>query len=96
MKNVDVEIYINNFITFFKNNPNDLIELIGDILQEDFFKKVKEKSYENLEKGSDVSLTQKQLIDIVVELKKLSNHEIDINKIESIFIQTPFGQFSLN
>jgi hypothetical protein len=96
MKNVDVEIYINQFITFFNNNPNDLLELIGDVLKDDFYKKVKQKSYDNVEKGEDVSLTQRQLISIVVELKKSQNQEIDIDKIESIFIQTPFGQISLN
>jgi hypothetical protein len=96
MKNVEVEIYINQFITFFNNNPNDLIELIGDVLKDDFYKKVKQKSYDNVEKGEDVSLTQRQLISIVVELKQSKNQEIDIDKIESIFIQTPFGQISLN
>lgn len=96
MKNVDVEIYISQFITFFDNNPNDLIELIGDVFKEDFYEKVKQKSYENLEKGLDVSLTRKQLISIVVELKQSKNQEIDLSKIESIFVQTPFGQFSLN
>jgi hypothetical protein len=96
MKNVDVEIYINQFINFFNNNPNDLLELIGDVLKDDFYKKVKQKSYDNVEKGEDVSLTQRQLISIVVELKKSQNQEIDIDKIESIFIQTPFGQISLN
>jgi len=96
MKNVEVEIYINQFITFFNNNPNDLLELIGDVLKDDFYKKVKQKSYDNVEKGEDVSLTQRQLISIVVELKQSQNQEIDIDKIESIFIQTPFGQISLN
>jgi hypothetical protein len=70
--------------------------LIGDVLKDDFYKKVKQKSYDNVEKGEDVSLTQRQLISIVVELKKSQNQEIDIDKIESIFIQTPFGQISLN
>lgn len=96
MKNVDVEIYINQFITFFNNNPNDLLQLIGDVLKEDFYEKVKEQSYKNVENGEDVSLTQKQLISIVVELKQSQNQEIDEEKIESIFIQTPFGEISLN
>lgn len=96
MKNVDVEIYINQFINFFDNNPNDLLQLIGDVLKEDFYEKVKEKSYENLERGEDVSLTQKQLISIVVELKKSQNQEIDLDSINSVFVQTPFGLFSLN
>jgi hypothetical protein len=96
MKNIEVEIYINQFITFFNNNPNDLLELIGDVFKEDFYEMVKRKSYENLQNGGDVSLTRKQLISIVVELKESQNQEIDLKKIESIFVQTPFGQFSLN
>ena len=66
MKNVDVEIYINQFITFFNNNPNDLLQLIGDVLKDDFYDRVKQQSLDNIENGEDVSLTQKQIIDIVL------------------------------
>ena len=62
MKNVDVEIYINQFITFFNNNPNDLLQLIGDVLKDDFYDRVKQQSLDNIENGEDVSLTQKQII----------------------------------
>lgn len=96
MKIVDVEIYISQFITFFDNNPNDLIELIGDVLKDDFYDKVKQQSLENYDNGEDVSLTQKQIILIVVSLKQSQNKEFDIDKIKSVFVQTPFGQFSLN
>ena len=96
MKNVDVEIYINQFITFFNNNPNDLIQLIGDVLKDDFYERVKLQSLDNYNNGEDVSLTQKQIISIVVDLTQSQNQEIDIDKIKYVFIQTPFGQFSLN
>lgn len=96
MKIVDVEIYISQFITFFDNNPNDLIGLIGDVLKDDFYDKVKQQSLENYDNGEDVSLTQKQIISIVVSLKQSQNKEFDIDKIKSVFVQTPFGQFSLN
>jgi hypothetical protein len=96
MKNVDVEIYINQFITFFNNNPNDLLQLIGDVLKDDFYDRVRQQSLENYNNGEDVSLTQKQIIAIVVALKQSQNDEVDIDKIKSVFIQTPFGQFSLN
>lgn len=96
MKNVDVEIYINQFITFFNNNPNDLIQLIGDVLKDDFYKRVKQQSLDNVDNGDDVSLTQKQIISIVATLKQSQNQEFDIDKIKSVFVQTPFGQFSLN
>jgi hypothetical protein len=96
MKNVDVEIYINQFILFFNNNPNDLIELIGDVLKDDFYKRVKQQSLENIEKGVDVSLTQSQLISIVVELKESQNDEVDMDKIKSLIYHTKFAHFSLN
>ena len=96
MKNVDVEIYINQFITFFNNNPNDLIELIGDVLKDDFYKRVKQQSLENIEKGVDVSLTQSQVISIVVELKQSQNEEVDMDKIKSLIYHTQFAHFSLN
>ena len=96
MKNVDVEIYINQFITFFNNNPNDLIELIGDVLKDDFYERVKLQSLDNIENGEDVSLTQKQIISIVVELKKSQNDEVDMDMIKSIIYHTQFAHFSLN
>lgn len=96
MKNVDVEIYINQFITFFDNNPNDLIQLIGDVLKGDFYNKVKEASLKNFENGDEVSLTQKQLISIVVELKQSQNEEVDMDKIKSLIYHTKFAHFSLN
>ena len=96
MKNVDVEIYINQFKTFFNNNPNDLIQLIGDVLKDDFYDRVKQQSLDNVENGEDVSLTQKQIISIVVELKKSQNDEVDMDKIKSIIYHTQFAHFSLN
>ena len=96
MKNVDVEIYINQFITFFDKNPNDLIDLIGDLLKDDFYDRVKQQSLDNLENGEDVSLTQKQLISIVVKLKESKNEEVDMDKIKSLIYHTKFASFSLN
>ena len=96
MKNVDVEIYINQFITFFNNNPNDLLELIGDVLKDDFYDRVKQQSLDNIENGEDVSLTQKQIISIIVDLKQSQNDEVDMDKIKSIIYHTQFAHFSLN
>ena len=37
MGNVDCEIYIRQLITFFENNPNDLLILIGNLQKEEFY-----------------------------------------------------------
>lgn len=93
--NVDVEIYIKNFINFFENNPNELIELIGDELKEVFYNKVKEQCYKNLEVGEDIVLTQKQLIDIVVDIKK-GKPDISVMLTNGVFQKTKYGLISLN
>ena len=93
--NVDVEIYIKNFINFFESNPNDLIELIGDELKEVFYDKVKEQCYKNLEVGEDIVLTQKQLIDIVVDIKK-GKPDINVLLTNGVFQKTKYGLISMN
>jgi len=42
MNNVDAEIYLNNLLGFFEKNPNDLIDLIGEMNKAAFYKKLKE------------------------------------------------------
>ena len=61
---VDVEIYMNNLVKFFKENPKDLLNLVPKEKEEEFYIKIKEVAYTNHEKGEDAPLTQKQLIDI--------------------------------
>lgn len=96
MKNVEVELYLNQFIKFFDNNPNDLMNLIGDLAKQDFYDKVKEQSYLNVENGDEASLTQKQLIEIVVKLKKRDINEDEVRLFEKIFKDTKFGPLCLN
>jgi hypothetical protein len=91
--NIDVEIYIKNFINFFENNPNELLQLIGDTLKEVFYEKVKEQCYKNHNNGDEITLSQKQLIDIVVKLKK---GDVKIALTNGVFQQTKFGLISLN
>ena len=93
MKNVDVDIYVSQLISFFNNNPNDLIDLIGDSLKESFYEKIKEQCFKNIKDGDEVSLTQKQIIDIVVKLKKV---EVIESKVHSIVQETKFGNIFLN
>lgn len=94
MKNVDVEIYVNQLISFFDKNPNDLIDLIGDLEKDNFYNKIKEECYKNLEKGEEISLTQKQLIDIVLSLRK--DKKVDEHVIMGVFESTKFGLIGLN
>jgi uncharacterized protein with von Willebrand factor type A (vWA) domain len=67
--NVEVEIYVSNIIKFFKDNPSDLETLVPRVMENEFYDKVREMSYKNLENGVDVVLTQEQIIRIVTELK---------------------------
>ena len=95
MKNVDVDIYLNHFKTFFDKNPNDLTELLGDVLVNDFYDKVEEQCYKNLEKGEDVSVTRQQLIDIVLEIKS-GGKPTKIIDTDKVFKKTNYGYFCLN
>lgn len=92
--NVDLEIYLNNIIKFFKSNPKDLLSLVPKEMEQDFYKKIRERASMNLEEGLNVVLTQKQIIDICVELnrKKEVHEPLD----EKIFKPTPFGFICLN
>jgi hypothetical protein len=94
MQNVDIEIYMNQFINFFENNPNDLIELIGDTLKETFYEKVRMRCIENYEKGSEISLTKDQMMSIVVEIKGKGKREII--KLSKIIESTKYGDIYLN
>ena len=90
--NVDVQIYLSNFKSFFNNNPNDLINLIGDGDKDKFFEMVQESVIENYEKGEDLELTKKQLIDIMLILTKDRVEE----KVEKFILKGPYGDIILN
>ncbi len=94
--NVDVEIYLNQFKTFFDNNPTSLKELIGEINKELFYNKVKEVCYLNDEKGDDVSLTRTQIIDIVVSLIDVVKTDNIETKVNGVFEKTKFGDICMN
>lgn len=94
MKNVDIEIYISNLIRFFETNPNDLMQLIGEIQKEEFYTKLKEKSEENFKNGLDIILTREQIIDIVLNMKIPEiNNGVDVNKL---IMKTKFGDIIMN
>lgn len=96
--NIEVQIYVSNFIKFFKDNPEDLMGLIGDKSSDDFFEKVTERANKNSDEGIDIELTQKQLIDIILELNQMGY--IEDEKIDEIinepFLETKFGKLFLN
>jgi hypothetical protein len=87
---------MNQLISFFENNPNDLMDLIGNENKTDFYKRVKEQCFINLNKGDDVSLTKQQLIDIVVDMKGKTNPKSDILTIQGKVLKTKFGDIFLN
>jgi hypothetical protein len=96
MKNIDVEIYVSQLISFFETNPNDLITLIGESVKEKFFDKIRKQCYKNAEDGDEISLTQKQIIDIVVELKTEELNRGGTIIIHDVFEQNKVGIFCLN
>jgi hypothetical protein len=96
MKNIDVEIYLNQLISFFEKNPNDLTELIGTSMKDIFFDKVREACSENVENGDEVTLTNQQLIDIVLDIKGVKGTKEELEVINKIFVKNKFGTFCLN
>ena len=92
---VDVEIYMNNFIKFFKENPEDLFTLIPRGKEDEFYKMIREKSLKNIETGDEPSLTQKQIIEICVVING-GDPKKPKKKLESFIMETKFGNIILN
>jgi hypothetical protein len=90
--NVDIQIYLSNFKSFFNNNPNDLINLIGNGNKDIFFDLVQKSVIENHDRGEDLELTKKQLIDIMLILTKDRAEE----KVEKFILKGPYGDIILN
>ena len=68
--NVDVEVYISGLVKFFKENPKDLLSLVPKDKDRDFYRMLKEFSFENYKKGDDYVLTRKQILEICVQLNE--------------------------
>lgn len=90
---VDVDIYMNNIIKFFRQNPKDLLNLVPKDKEEQFYVRIREVAFENVENGKEVSLTQKQLIEIC---KELNQKNIQPVEIPASFFKTKFGLICLN
>ena len=93
---VDVEIYVSQFKTFFQENPDDLANLIGKADPDQFFLRVYHQALQNLEEGNDIELTQKQLINIIVELNDKDVKVQDDLEFKVPIMKTQFGDFILN
>jgi hypothetical protein len=93
MKNVDCDIYINQLLKFFETNPNELKVLIGNLDKNIFFKKIKDKVYQNLSSGEDYILTKNQMLDIIVNIFK---EKKDLKEVEQGFWRTKFGDICIN
>jgi hypothetical protein len=96
MKNVDIEIYLNQVITFFEKNPNDLMDLIGELQKDEFYLKLRQRCEKNVEEGKDITLTKEQMINIVVDLKIpdiVDKQEVAVNNVVQ---KTKFGEIFLN
>lgn len=95
---VDVEIYMNNIVKFFKSNPNDLLNLIPKDKEDEFYEKIREVASKNAENGEDAPLTQKQMIEICVVLngKTVKEDKKIEEKLESYMLDTKFGIIYLN
>lgn len=96
---VDVEIYMNNLVKFFRENQKDLLNLVPKDKEEEFYIKIKEVAYTNHEKGEDASLTQKQLNDICRGLNGQSikeTHSKEEFLDDRVFVKFKNGYFCLN
>jgi hypothetical protein len=96
MKNVDIEIYLNQVITFFEKNPNDLMDLIGELQKDEFYLKLRQRCEKNVEEGKDITLTKEQMINIVVDLKILDIVDKQEVAVNNVVQKTKFGEIFLN
>ena len=92
---VDVEIYMNNIVKFFRENEKDLLNLVPKNKEEEFYVKIKETAFKNYDKGQEVSLTQKQLIEICVELNGKKELPVE-EKVDKTLVKKMFGYYYLN
>ncbi len=90
---VDVDIYMNNIIKFFKQNEKDLLNLVPKHKEDEFYDRIREVALENFENGKEVSLTRVQLIDVC---RELNEKKLEPVEIPASFMKTKFGLICLN
>jgi hypothetical protein len=67
--------------------------LIDKNVKNIFFKKIKDKVYQNLSSGEDYILTKNQMLDIIVNIFKENK---DLKEVEQGFWRTKFGDICVN
>lgn len=92
--NLEVELYMSNVIKFFNENPKDLMNFVTQDKKDEFFQKIKEKALENVEKGEEVVLTQKQFIEICVVLNAKQVAEFEY--LKKVMVKTSYGEICWN
>lgn len=92
--NVDLEIYINNLTKFFKKNPKELMSLVPKEKEKELLSRIRQRAARNIEEGLNLVLTQKQIIEICVDINQDRPKELDVDS--KIFQNTPFGTICLN
>jgi nitrogenase subunit NifH len=91
---VEVDIYMNNIVKFFKENPKDLLNLVPKDKEDEFYDKIRKVAHNNYEKVEEAPLTQKQLIDVCVEINGKDPNKKP--KLNDITFDTKFGKIFLN
>jgi hypothetical protein len=95
MGNVEIEIYMTNFVGFFKKNPDQLRILIGDFDGDKFYEKVRGLATKNHEEEKEVAPTRQQMIDLLLSMNK-ERELSDIKKVVKPFMEHHMGNINLN
>lgn len=86
---------MNNIIKFFRDNPNDLLNLVPKSKEEELYKKIREIAIQNYDKGEEVNLTQPQLIEVCSKINQKEKKKIQ-KSVDHLFVKTNFGEYCLN
>jgi nitrogenase molybdenum-iron protein alpha/beta subunit len=95
MGNIDIEIYMNNFIGFFKKNPDQLKILIGNTNSDDFFSEIKKLAEKNLSEEKEIVPTRQQMIDLLVDMNTNKNKK-QISDVVTPFMEHHMGKIIMN
>jgi hypothetical protein len=95
--NVDVEIYISNLKKFFKDNPDQLKILIGEMDMYDFFDRLRYVSENNYDTKGEVELTKSQIAEVIAIMYKEHVIKPEIERfMKQPIMDTKFGKIFLN